>query len=88
MDKLKDLEILAQEFKKYGFKLSQSEVGPMDSGIASFSNGSQSVTIIKDKSQWSFDSKKDFLASFGLWKSFDSVTDFCKAINILLKNLK
>ena len=88
MSKIKDLGDLERRFKKFGFELAHSEIGPMDYGTAVFSNGRQSIKIIKDKSQWFFDSDKVLLRSLGLWKAFDKTNEFCDAIELLVRSLK
>jgi hypothetical protein len=88
MAKIKDLEKVEQEFVKHGFNLVSAQPGPMDSGIAIFSNGPKSLRIIKDRSQWSFDTDKKLLESLGLWKAFDRADDFCNGVPSIIKNLK
>ena len=86
--KIKDLEELEREFNKFGFELGNSEAGPMDSGIAIFSDGRQTIKVIKDKPQWFFDGDKNFLEPLGLWRAFDKTREFCSAIDLLVRRLR
>lgn len=80
MDAPKDLEVISTAMATVGFALLFAENGPMDSGVADFSDGFRTIRVIKDRSQWMLKGVRDQLEPFGLWRAFDDTQEFRAAL--------
>jgi len=77
---IKDLEKIIAVMNELGFRLTSTESGTMDSGLAVFAKDSTRATILKDRSQWILEGEAEELKAHGLWRAFDEADDFCEAL--------
>jgi hypothetical protein len=52
----------------------------MDSGVAEFSNGTENLRIVRDRSQWFLEAERSHLEPAKLWKAFSDTNEFCDAL--------
>jgi hypothetical protein len=75
-----NLELVSAVLATAGFRLLHTQLGPMDSGLADFTDGSRHLRVIKDRSQWMLDGAKKDLERAGLWRAFDDTEEFRDAL--------
>jgi len=78
--KLIDLDIVEAAMSEIGFDLVKTEEGPMDSGLAEFSDGKINITICKERSIWEIWTSKQELVPLGLWRGFPDTVQFIEAL--------
>ena len=67
---------------KSGYLLINTSDKPkaFDNFVVYFSNDKETLKIIRDRQQFILAGNKEELESYGLWKAFDSMAEFRKAL--------
>jgi hypothetical protein len=84
----RNLKVISTALKTAGFRLLHTEAGSMDSGLADFSDGSRTIRVIKDRSQWMLVGEQNQLERAGLWRAFDDTQEFRDALLAYLLRAK